>query len=310
MFHVFQNTAEIRFVLRPDGPILVRAQSVGIDPVGADMEFHRTRRGGESTVFLAGSGLKGVLRAHCERLLRSSGVFACDPTKVGNKACCADPGHKMKAPTAERPHAGVCPACFTFGSLKMAGRFHVDDAFPLETESEDTNHTEVRAGVGIDRKSHGASTGALFDTEVVVSGGFEVRVRGENFPLWQLGLLLAALDHLNAGLVRIGGNKARGMGRVRIEDRRVSLRFLDNQDGQLSGARKPASAQFNYNLPENEALPIPPGGTENRQGLFRAVTFEGAGVQTLTNELTGAQSPLTTYLAHRIATMQSVQASA
>src|SRR4051794_36788697 len=54
MFRTLQNTASLQLTLVPDGPILVRAQSVGIDPGLADMEFQRTRRDGQSTVFLAG----------------------------------------------------------------------------------------------------------------------------------------------------------------------------------------------------------------------------------------------------------------
>src|SRR4051812_21926116 len=80
MFQTLQNTIRISFTLEPDGPILVRAQTVGLDPGVADMEFQRTHRNGRSTVFLAGSGLKGVIRSHAERLLRSRGLYACDPT--------------------------------------------------------------------------------------------------------------------------------------------------------------------------------------------------------------------------------------
>ncbi|HBL25934.1 MAG TPA: CRISPR-associated protein, partial [Acidobacteria bacterium] len=60
MFQTLQNTVKIEFRIIPDGPLLVRAQAVGLDPGVADMEFQRTHRNGRSTVFLAGSGLKGV----------------------------------------------------------------------------------------------------------------------------------------------------------------------------------------------------------------------------------------------------------
>ena len=221
MFRTLQNTATLRFQLVPDGPVLVRAQVVGIDPGLADMEFQRTHREGKSTVFLAGSGLKGVLRSHCERLLRSAGRYACDPTRV--RESCGARRDNSPPPPERYPHDGNCAACFTFGSLRLAGRFRIADAYPTKAEEEVTNRTEVRTGVGIERRSQAASQGVLYDAEVVVGGAFDARVSGENFSLWQLGLVLAALQDLHAGLVRIGGAKARGMGTVKVENLEVEL---------------------------------------------------------------------------------------
>jgi len=298
MFNTFQNSVEIRCLVKPDGPVLVRAQSVGLDPVAADMEFHRTRVHGRPTVFLAGSGLKGVLRAHCERLLRSAELFACDPTKVSDKDTCGNSANKFGVLGVYRPHAGVCPACFTFGSLKMAGRFRVDDAFPTEDLWEETNRTEVRVGVGIDRQSQAASGGVLYDTEVVVGGGFRMRIRGESFALWQLGLVLAAVDHLGAGLVRIGGCKSRGMGSVTVEELEVDLRFLDRKEGQLTGAREIETTN-RYGLGGDDHLPAPAGGVEDSQGLFRLLHYGGDDATNLSEALHGEGSPLATYLAEK-----------
>lgn len=292
MFQTFQNSAEIVFTLVPDGPILVRAQSVGIDPGVADMEFQRTCREGRPTVFLAGSGLKGVVRSHCERLLRSAGKFACDPTHTKDQATCGK--LKLGAPDAERPHAGQCPACFTFGSFKLAGRFRVADAYPRKDLWELTNQTEVRIGVGIDRKSQAASGGVLYDTEVVVAGGFETKLTGESFTLWQLGLVLQALADLDAGFVRIGGNKARGMGNVRVTDLRVTMSSLDRRKGFLCGARKDGRAQHDYGLPERDEIQAPEGASEATVGLFRVVTYEGASVASLRDRL--VQQSLRPYL--------------
>ncbi len=292
MFRTLQNLATVRAVLRPDGPLLVRAQSVGIDPGVADMEFQRTHRDGRSTVFLAGSGLKGVLRSHCERLLRSQDRFACDPTRV--RESCG--GRREAATDLERyPHAENCAACFTFGSLKLAGRFRVADAYPLPEAEEEANRTEVRTGVGIDRKSQAASAGVLYDAEVVVGGAFELRVGGENFALWQLGLVLAALQDLDSGLLRIGGAKARGMGSVRLDDWSVELRLLNAERGRLTGVRSLAAADAKYRLPKDDTLAAPPGVQESTRGLFRVLRYEGrAAVEALAAALT--DGPLRAYL--------------
>lgn len=302
MFQTLQNTIQIKLKLVPDGPILVRAQTVGLDPGMADMEFQRTHRNGESTVFLAGSGLKGVIRSHAERLLRSRGLHACDPTVTraqdgGTDAAC---GSLRKDDTRRfdpklRPHFGQCPACFSFGSLHLAGRFRIGDAYPSGGLEKETNITEVRTGVGIDRKSQAAQRGVLYDSEVVVRGGFDVRIQGENFSLWQAGLVLAVLEDLGAGLVRIGGCKARGMGAVKLEDWRVELGFLDRASEKLVGARRTAGiVEPDYALPSADEIAAPKGGIPGDRGLFRTVRYSADAAPELTRAL--VEGPLSAYL--------------
>lgn len=293
MFSTFQNAAEISFRLVPDGPLMIRAQSVGLDPGLADMELVRTTHGGQRTVYLPGSSLKGVVRAHVERLLRSADLFACDPTNVRLPASCGSREHELGRPQPGYPHANQCPACFTFGSLKLAGRFRLDDAYPEEGREAETNRVEVRTSVGLARKGGTASTGALFDAEVITAGAFRARLRGENFSLWQVGLLLTALEHLDAGLFAVGGGKARGMGRVRVEDIAATFRFLDQRRGQLSGARRSRPDEPDYGLPPSDEVAIGPGGQERSDGLFRVVDYATVGAlrETL------AAGPVARYLA-------------
>lgn len=292
MFQTLQNTMHVKFNLIPDGPVLVRAQTVGLDPGVADMEFQRTHREGRSTVFLAGSGLKGVIRSHAERLLRSSGLHACDPTVTraredGVGAACGslrkDDPHRLDPKL--RPHAGQCAACFTFGSLHLSGRFRVGDAYPVKGLEDQTNLTEVRTGVGIDRRSQAAQRGVLYDSEVVVRGGFEVRLQGENYSLWQAALILATLEDLDAGVVKIGGCKARGMGTVKVADLHVELGFLNRAQGKLTGIRSVASSKEDYALADVDQVDAPTEGKAAVRGLFLTVTYEGDAVKTLTEQL-------------------------
>ncbi len=286
MFKTLQNSLSLEFTLVPEGPVLVRAQSVGLDPGIADMEFQRTTHGGKRTVFLAGSGLKGVIRSHVERLLRSAGRFACDPTNTRDPNGCGHFRRRLGQDySAQRPHAGQCAACYTFGSLKLAGRFRIGDAFPADDLWEETNRTEVRAGVGIERKSQGAAGGVLYDAEVVVGGGFAARLTGENFSLWQAGAMLQALADLDDGFVQIGGCKSRGMGTVRVRDLEVLFRFLGGETGQLTGARQ--AGEFNYDLPKDDALPLAAaeGVKQDDEGLFRTVRYTGDAVARLRRQL-------------------------
>jgi CRISPR-associated RAMP protein (TIGR02581 family) len=301
MFQTLQNTIHLSFTLEPDGPILVRAQTVGLDPGVADMEFQRTHRDGRSTVFLAGSGLKGVIRSHAERLLRSRGLYACDPTLTKSSrerqdvAC----GSIKKDDQRRRdprsvPYNGQCSSCFTFGSLQLAGRFRVADAYPGKGPDDEANLTEVRTGVGIDRRSQSAQRGVLYDTEVVIRGGFDVGIQGENFSLWQAGLVLATIDDLNAGLLRIGGCKARGMGSVKVKNLRVNLGFLDRSSGKLTGVRQTESSKGDYALPEADQINPPEGGEAGQRGLFRTVLYEGDTVGRLVRAL--VEGPLESHL--------------
>jgi len=295
MFRTLQNTAKLEFNLVPDGPIVVRAQSVGIDPGVADMEFQRTRRHGQSTVFLAGSGLKGALRSHSERLLRSARRYACDPTQTKDNTICGRRREDLPDPELRYPHGGNCGACFTFGSLKLSGRFRVGDAYPTPGLEEITNLTEVRTGVGIERKSQAAATssGVLYDTEVVVSGSFAARIQGENFSLWQLGLVLAALQDVAGGLLGIGGGKARGMGAVRVTDPKLELGFLHRQAGKIVGAQREDSRNP-YRLPDKDTVDEPAGAEEGRLGLFHLRRFAGDSLKELTETL--LSGPLQRYL--------------
>ncbi len=136
----------------------------------------------------------------------------------------------------------------------------------------------------------------LFDAEVVVRGGFDVTLTGESFSLWQLGLVLAALEHLGLGLVRIGGCKARGMGGVKVEDPRLTLRFLGPRKGFLTGARPSAAEQGKYALPAVDELEID-GGREEPQGLLRRVVYEAEPYMRLVQRL--QEGPLAQYLQGR-----------
>lgn len=58
----------LRFTIRPDGPILVKAgESSGVDPTLPDMRFVRS----QGQIYIPGPSLKGVVRAQAERICRS-----------------------------------------------------------------------------------------------------------------------------------------------------------------------------------------------------------------------------------------------
>src|ERR1700733_14339000 len=74
------NEAIFHLTISAEGPLLVKSGTETWDPAVPDMQFVRTRRGGQAeTVFIPGSSLKGTLRSYSEKIVRTLDVFCCDP---------------------------------------------------------------------------------------------------------------------------------------------------------------------------------------------------------------------------------------
>ncbi len=212
------NEAILDFTIVPEGPILVKAGETGADPTRPDMEFVRTWRNGERTVYLPGSSLKGVIRSHCERIARTVGEGrSCNPV-IKDKSC-------VKLNDLKQEHDGIhvhkhsCFICQMFGNTALAGRVRTADAYPVGEV-----RTEERDGVAIDRVFGSVAVGP-FQMEVVTAGQFETKVAIRNFTVAQLGLLALALRDLKLGRVGIGFGKSRGLGHVTLEWGTLTVRY-------------------------------------------------------------------------------------
>lgn len=176
------NQARLAVVLKPRGPLLVKSGLETPDPTRPSMEFVRTRHEqlGE-TVYLPGTSLKGAIRNHAESVLRGLRVRVCNPFDKEER-CRSVPAQIDGEPVRpDHVFREQCAACRTFGSLKVAGRAQILDAYPWPTDADAakraevfrrTNATETRWQVGISRKTGQAQGSALFDLEVVVGGEF------------------------------------------------------------------------------------------------------------------------------------------
>jgi hypothetical protein len=110
----------------------------------------------------------------------------------------------------------LCSICRVFGHTVQAGHLRVSDAYPPEALLGETNDTEQRDGVAIDRRTGGTVPGALYTLEIVTRGAFEGELCLRNFQIWQVGLLALALRDLSQGRVPIGFAKSRGLGQVKV----------------------------------------------------------------------------------------------
>jgi hypothetical protein len=97
----------------------------------------------------------------------------------------------------------------------LGGRLSITDAYPLDETLDETNATEQRDGVAIDRILGSVAQGP-FTMEVVTRGSFRTTLFLENVQLWQIGLLAITLRDLGTGQCPIGFGKTRGLGRMSL----------------------------------------------------------------------------------------------
>jgi CRISPR-associated RAMP protein (TIGR02581 family) len=229
------NEVQIKFDIKTTGPLLVRSGHTSVK--GPDMTPVRTFRNGKPEVYIPGSSLKGVIRSHAEKIVRTlkPGV-ACNPfvmlrdrsVKFEDVAC----GDKFErrekdlkdSINSETAYADSCPICRLFGSLEFIGRVSINDAYLATGQLE---RTELRDGVGIDRLTGGASHQAKFELEAVSPGTtFKGEALLRNFECWQLGLLLAVLLDMEDGMVQVGSGRSRGFGSVTSDIGEMTIHHL------------------------------------------------------------------------------------
>lgn len=295
------NHARLGVVLRPRGPLLVKSGLETPDPTRPGMEFVRTRHADlGATVYLPGSSLKGALRSHTERVFRGLLVKVCDPFDK-DEAC-----RKASGESPQVFHR-QCPACRTFGSLKVAGRLQILDAYPWSPEADASaqaeatkraNATEQRWQVGIDRKSGQAQTGALFDLEVVVGGEFHTEIHLHNFELWQLAVTAAALRDVDEGHVPVGFGKFRGLGQVAVDVGSLRMSMTGRRKALCGVAALCDEAERRaYGLERDDVLAIPAGDGFQRTWRGTDVSLDGERLQqTLTSLVDG---PLAGFVKNR-----------
>lgn len=263
------NEATLELSLWPRTPLLIKSgTATGLDPALPDMAFVRTRRmndKGEAKdeIYIPGSSLRGVIRSHAERLVRSLDLQrACD---LNRTACLGKVERADKLPGWD-VYNRSCFACRLFGNTSLASRLRVGDFYSLSGAPL----TDTRHGVAIDRVT-GAVAQGPFLMETVTDGEFSGKLALRNFTLGQLGLLAAVLLDMDDELVPLGHAKSRGLGRVGVLFDRLEFRFPRDPEGQVRGvgALLQPYERLDYNLPkpENDAVTAP-GQVERKRGFF------------------------------------------
>lgn len=293
MHKQYLNHCTIEITLEPDTPLLIKSGEEGADPTKPDMEFVDTFYQGNQTIYLPGSSLKGAIRAHAERIVRTIGgekqptnddqLWANDPVKDNYQYL-----EKVK----NDPKALYKKSSFTdqlFGNTYVASRFKIEDAYPVEPTQI---QVEERNGVAIDRVFGSVSVGP-FNYQVCTGGQFKTRIHLKNFTLAQLGLIGLVLRDLNEGWFNIGFAKSRGMGSVTVTLNQATVQYpscmiendqiVDLKNNQpwpintLLGVGKflePEECR-NYGFPQEESVEIPIGGEAMDYNFGVQLNFSG-----------------------------------
>ncbi|NJK51822.1 MAG: CRISPR-associated protein [Acaryochloris sp. RU_4_1] len=259
------NQCTIDLTLIPVGPILIKSGKEGADPTKPDMEFVETYHQNGKSIYLPGSSLKGAIRAHAERIVRTVGSD--HPPNSDNGLWANDPLNDKRDYLKDKSTSEIYKlSCFTdqlFGSTKIASRLRVQDAYP---DPEKPVKLEERNGVAIDRVFGSVAVGP-FNYQVCTAGEFKTKIHLKNFSLAQLGLIGLVLRDLNDGWFGIGFAKSRGLGTVevklnsavvqypgcRLEDGRIGT--IGQQKSWPNTALLGASeflAENSYGFPEND----------------------------------------------------------
>jgi CRISPR-associated RAMP protein (TIGR02581 family) len=219
------NHCTIELSIIPEGPILIKSGKEGAEPAKPDMEFVETYHANGKTIYLPGSSLKGAIRAHAERIVRTVGhsgrptnpnqIWASDPQRE-------DADKYFKSQKITDPCTLYQQSCFAgqlFGNTSIASRLRIEDAYP----NGDVK-LEERNGVAIDRVFGSVAVGP-FNYQVCTKGEFKTKIHLKNFTLPQLGLLGLVLRDLNDGWFGLGFAKSRGLGTVEVRYDKATVQY-------------------------------------------------------------------------------------
>lgn len=243
--------------LRPTGPLMVKTDFAhlveGADDSSPaiDHSFVKTAKldssGVKMTHYIPGSSLRGALRSHCERILRTKMAellgedeylswpkrVICDPNIEGdkpNRLKTWSPSEEEDS-RAENVWKNSCLACRLFGSTNWGGRVHISDAYPEHPNAYD-KQLKILQHVAIDRFSGGSAEGLLFNEQPVYpapgSDNLDMQLEIEIISPqpWEIALMLFTLRDAYGERIRFGYGKKRGMGKAQIVPDKLEARLV------------------------------------------------------------------------------------
>lgn len=220
-------------------------------PLGSlvDSAVLRIKYMGVDIPYIPGSSLKGVFRSTATTIVRSRNMKACSGLsretcmdledvvtekaegKLGDVIRNYLQGNESKK-GMELFFKNACILCKIFGAPSYTGKVTFSDAYPIGNNGELLPFSfDSKTGIAIDRRTGTVYRGALYTVEYVRPGtSFRFSIQCINLPNYAQGLLAVVMGMIQAGDVKIGGLKTRGMGGIRFEKLFIRARDLPKME--------------------------------------------------------------------------------
>lgn len=216
MFDKFINRLEITGTLTTLTAMRI-GSSKSSEPIGTDLPVIKDALG---RPIIPGASFKGALRSRLESFLRAINEnHAKDPTLLIDES---DDIRRLKEEHKDNDEQltqallkKTDTVSYVFGAPWLAGKLQVRDLSVIP-EAWFGQYQE-RNGVAIDRDTETASSGKLYDFQVVPADTpFHFQAVMENAMNWELGLLMIGLSQFEQGQIPLGGGRSRGLGVVEL----------------------------------------------------------------------------------------------
>jgi len=233
-------------ILKAGGPLLTNdTTTAGVE--GFDHAPLLGQMGDLDKPVLSGSGLRGVLRSHAERIARTLATNkatgkddflthcpACNPLEnrkdkpLANCDSLLPPDDKL--PNKETSAEHLCLACRLFGSTRRGSRLIVEDALYQPTGEQPKPAFKMLDFLAIDRFTGGGADKFKFDALVLWQPAFQFRMFLDNPEPWELGWLALVLRDMQDGWLNVGMGANKGMGQVNLDDLKCTLGYLTSDN--------------------------------------------------------------------------------
>lgn len=221
-FDKFVNKYFVDIEIIAQTPLHIGSGEEGLSPLDVDNSVLRDSKG---NAVIPGSSLKGVFRSTLEQILKSRNIEVCEEEN-GDPCINSKERKDFETEDAWFKHIDehICEVCKLFGSNSFSSRVFFSDAIA----DRNNQNIENRDGVKIRRDTEIAADKAKYDYEIVSVGTtFKTEMLMENVEDYQVGYILFLIDMVNNGLVRFGGKKSAGLGRLKFN---FKISSIDSED--------------------------------------------------------------------------------
>ncbi len=257
---VFIREVKIVGSLENISPLRVGAGRTPFLSSTVDLPVLKVNIRGEDVPIVPGSSIKGVFRSYAVKLARRKGLNVCQGIPQNT---CMDYKISLSGTLFERVESllkenkdmearelvkeKVCLLCKIFGAPGLYSNINFLDMMPINLVTGERYPFKlgIKTGIAINRRTGAAKRGALYFVEFVEPRSrffFEVSI--SNLTNYALGLIAQEILDLDKGLIRVGGFKSRGFGKVKFVDLRIIiddkwyaeekvLKAVDSQDKEI-----------------------------------------------------------------------------